>query len=194
MQTTSTVSVALVQSRLFGGDQGRTFNDVEIVGGYPAGMTINVDNPISQVEVLYGAVVDGLSITYNETDGATETVNHGTEPGTSDTSLKRNTFTLSSEENIIAITGRAGEDPTYGTRICQINFVIYNSSTGKSSVYGPYGSNNTGTPFRVTANGAFIAFGGYAVTSNDSIAQADRHGRRGGLYGLTFADVAYRKA
>jgi hypothetical protein len=189
----SSLAVALVQSRLLGDTKGGPFNDIETVGGHPAGMTINVDNPINSVQVLYGAVVDGLAITYNETNGATTTVYHGTEPGSSDTTLQKGSFNVANDENIIAISGKAGVHPVYGTRICKISFAIYNRTSGQISVAGPYGSSNDGSSFRVTANGAFVSFGGYAETSNDSIAQATNAGREGGLYGLTFFDVDYRQ-
>jgi len=192
MQTTSTFAVSIVQSRLFGDDKGTAFNDIETVGGYPGDMTIDVDHPISSILVLYGDVIDGLSITYNETAGGTETVSHGTKP--TSTHFPREEFTLSADENIITITGKTGVHPIWGKRVCQLSFVIYNRLLGLSRIAGPYGTGDHGTPFRVTTNGAFVAFGGYDVTGNDSIGTATHAGRPGGLYGLTFADVDYRQA
>jgi hypothetical protein len=40
------------------------------------------------------------------------------------------------EENIIAISGKAGVHPTFGKRIIQISFVIYDKNTGQSRIAG----------------------------------------------------------
>jgi hypothetical protein len=40
------------------------------------------------------------------------------------------------DENIIAITGKAGVHPVFGKRVCELSFVIYNRLTGHSIVAG----------------------------------------------------------
>jgi hypothetical protein len=40
------------------------------------------------------------------------------------------------DENIIAISGRAGDNHPFGKRIGQISFVIYDRSTGQCRVVG----------------------------------------------------------
>ncbi len=39
-------------------------------------------------------------------------------------------------EKIFAISGKAGNHPGFGDRVCQISFVIYDTSTGKSRITG----------------------------------------------------------
>jgi len=195
--STPTLDVGLVQSPLFGEFVGVSFNDVDAGGGFPFPVTINVDYPIRSIRVLYNDVVDGLSVIYNLSSTGTRTVDHGTLPTSTDPNLKNTEFNLSANESIIAITGKAGFHPVFGIRVNQISFVVYDKSTGHSNIHGPFGNGdhgNYGTSFRATANGIFVAFGGAAVNGNPSVAQATQAGDLGGLYGLTFTDIDYRRA
>jgi hypothetical protein len=40
------------------------------------------------------------------------------------------------DENIIAISGKAGVHPVFGKRIIQISFIIYDRNTGQSRIAG----------------------------------------------------------
>jgi hypothetical protein len=39
--------------------------------------------------------IDGLTVTYNEIAGTTQTISHGTQPGSNEASLQRKEFSLS---------------------------------------------------------------------------------------------------
>ncbi|KAJ7838156.1 hypothetical protein B0H13DRAFT_2103934 [Mycena leptocephala] len=177
----STESIATIHSALFGGDTGNAFNDLEKVVGGKANITINSLQPIKSITIAHGGAVDGIAITYNKTTGSKTDVYHGTNPDKkTDSALLVDKITLKSTDAIVAISG-----------IVSLSFTIYNSNDGTMTVYGPYGG-SSGTAFRVTANGYFVAFGGYAIDTEDSLSQLKADGEDGGLYGLTFMDVAYR--
>jgi len=194
----TTNSVALIQSNLFGDDKGTAFNDVEKVIG-SAHITINTGNPIKKIVVLHGGVIDGIKTTYHQYDPSTHkvtndttTIYHGTSSNDNDSSLSSSDFTLTSTQNIIAISGKHGSTADYGTRIVRLSFAIYDSDTGDITYKGPYGGSE-GTSFRVTANGIFVGFGGYATDTDSSVKQTTNDKKEGGLYGLTFSDIAYTK-
>ncbi|KAJ7453297.1 hypothetical protein B0H11DRAFT_2326557 [Mycena galericulata] len=192
----TTESIATIQSALFGGDTGNAFNDLEKIGcpviGGSAKITINSTQPIKSIVIAHGGAVDGIAITYYKTTGSTTDVYHGTNPEKkTDPLLSVDKITLGSTETIVAISGRQDKNSIYGSRIMALSFTTYDSFNGKMTVHGPYGG-STGTAFRVTANGHFVAFGGYAIDTNDSLGQLKSHGEDGGLYGLTFAEIAYR--
>ncbi|KAJ7917454.1 hypothetical protein B0H13DRAFT_1995275 [Mycena leptocephala] len=188
----STESIATIHSALFGGDTGNAFNDLEKVVGGKANITINSLQPIKSITIAHGGAVDGIAITYNKTTGSKTDVYHGTNPDKkTDSALLVDKITLKSTDAIVAISGLCDANSFWGNRIVSLSFTIYNSNDGTMTVYGPYGG-SSGTAFRVTANGYFVAFGGYAIDTEDSLSQLKADGEDGGLYGLTFMDVAYR--
>ncbi|KIJ46834.1 hypothetical protein M422DRAFT_778290 [Sphaerobolus stellatus SS14] len=188
--SSSTLNVALIQSPVFGGTDGKHFNDIQDVAGFPASLTIKTTNAISSIVVYHGGLVDGIQVTYNETGGTAKgTKQHGS----IDNSLNKDTITFSQTQSIIAISGRAGTTG-YGNRVIQLSFTVYDSSNGKMQVYGPYGNSAVGPAFHVTANGAFVGFSGFAVDSDLSIGRSADQGVPGGIYGLSFIDIAYRSA
>jgi len=140
---------------------------------------------------MHGDVVDGITCTYSLDGGEPVTKSHGTSTASADPDLSISLVPLSATENIIAITGRQGQTPNFNIRVTQITFVIYDSSNGTTRTAGPFGKGNNGTPFRSTANGNFVAFGGFSVDTDYSAGQAKKAGHYGGLYGLIFADIAY---
>ncbi|KAJ7624670.1 hypothetical protein FB45DRAFT_85880 [Roridomyces roridus] len=189
-------NTAIVQSPTVGRilDAGR-FNDIEQVISSGGQGGINANNPISKIIVLHGEVIDGLEITYRKTDGGGTgvPVPHGTSTQTTDTNLQQTPVELKATEQIIAITGMHGlsqPDVQFGHRVVRIQFAIYDKATGEMRVTKVFGSRSS-TPFVVTANGNFVSFGGYAINSLDSVAQAAKKGVEGGIYGLFFDDVEY---
>ncbi|KAJ7205006.1 hypothetical protein GGX14DRAFT_397940 [Mycena pura] len=182
---------ALTKSPLFGAvKDGGVFDDIDNVHGSGTN-GINTVDPIHKITVFHGVVIDGLQITYDRIAGtqtsSPTTVSHGTQTKANDANLKEDTITLAANQFIIAISGSQGDDPALGgRRIFQLSFVIYNSTTGHLEIKGPYGSTETGKPFYVTANGKFVAFGGYAVNTDNSVAKSSTEG----LFGLYFYDVA----
>ncbi|KAJ7104888.1 hypothetical protein C8R44DRAFT_886913 [Mycena epipterygia] len=200
----TTNSIAIVQSALFGGSKGTSFNDLESVFGGSASTTINSDGPIKRIHIAHGGVVEGMTITYNKAGSSSKSgtdKTHGTNPEqNTDTALTKSwipgpykTDNLDSnnrKEIIIAISGLYN-DTKWGKRIVALSFMTYSAVAGEMHVYGPYGGTK-GTAFRVTANGSFVAFGGYAADTNDSVVTALKNKEDGGIYGLTFAEVAYR--
>ncbi|KAJ6600519.1 hypothetical protein DFH09DRAFT_1271311 [Mycena vulgaris] len=189
----STHDTAIIQSPLIGDIKGIAFNDIANVVG-TGNVSINTEDPIREITVMHGEVIDGLKIVYDKASGtasSTTSVTHGTSIDSKDTALKKVVISLEATENIIAVTGMHGDVPPLGIRVAQLTFVIYDSSTGRTRIAGPYGSKSA-KAFYITADGNFVAFGGYAVDTDDSIAQATVKKQDGGLYGLTFSDVAYR--
>ncbi|KAJ7104887.1 hypothetical protein C8R44DRAFT_987786 [Mycena epipterygia] len=189
-------NIAIVQSALFGTcDSGTYFNDLEVHGG-SANVTIDTKKPIKCIHFACGDVIDGLTVTYNVgTTSVDET--HGTKPTSKDTVWfpAKNTALEDTKETIVAISGQQGNSKEWGNRIVSLSFTTFSTATGKMKVYGPYGGTNpsvVGTPFRVTANGIFLAFGGYATNTNDGLQVLQNENATGGLYGLNFSDVAYR--
>ncbi|KAJ2932468.1 hypothetical protein H1R20_g4608, partial [Candolleomyces eurysporus] len=166
---TSVQVVATTQSVLFGDNKGNQFNDLETVIGIPSNVTINVDKPIKSITVMWGYVVDGIEITYSESDSAATptTVSHGTSSRCLDTNLNKSEINLGATENIIAVSGVQGISE-WGLRILKLSFVIYDSNTGDVRTEGPFGGGegDSPQPFRVTANGILVAFGGFAVNTD----------------------------
>ncbi|KAJ6490969.1 hypothetical protein C8R45DRAFT_1096509 [Mycena sanguinolenta] len=203
----TTHSIATVQSVLLGGSTGNYFNDLQSVIG-PQNVTINTTMPIKSITVVHSGVVDGIKVTYRRASGKTTTsVNHGlSAESDGEGGLNKTTFEIGEKESIIAISGKAGDSEFWGMRIVGLCFTIYNSETGAMrsnsekdvngdtrSWVGGEGAVNFKTPtFRVTANGSFLALGGYAVDANSSIGTMQQRKEDGGLYGLTFIDIAYR--
>ncbi|KAF8162194.1 hypothetical protein K438DRAFT_1985315 [Mycena galopus ATCC 62051] len=190
----TTHSVATVQSILFGGSTGNYFNDLQSVIG-PQNVTINSIMPIKSITVVHAGVVDGIKVTYRRGSGeTTTTVTHGLSAESPDGSkLNKTPVELGKNESIVAISGKAG-DSNWGLRVIGLCFTIYNSDTGKmrdSGWIGGGGGKKTDT-FRVTANGNFLALGGYAIDADSSIGVMQNRKEDGGLYGLTFIDIAYR--
>ncbi|KAJ2915203.1 hypothetical protein MD484_g5209, partial [Candolleomyces efflorescens] len=192
MAMISVQNLAIVQSSLVGDSKGNQFNDIQEVVGFPASMTINASHPLSKITLMHGGVVDGIEIEYAMDDGQTTKVSHGTSTEASNPGLNKSTVTLADRENIVAISGIHGSCQ-YGIRVSQLSFAIYDSGSGQMRIAGPFGGAETDSPqrFHVTANGTFVAFGGFAVNTNTSLGQL-KPGQNGGLYGLTFFDIAYR--
>ncbi|KAJ7659545.1 hypothetical protein DFH06DRAFT_1472432 [Mycena polygramma] len=189
----STHDTAIIQSPLVGDIKGPLFNDIANVVG-TGNITINTVDPIKELTVMHGQVIDGLMITYDRGSGSgstTTTITHGTSDRSTDPELKKTRVQLLPTEAMIAITGQHGPVARYGTRVTQLSFVIYNSATGGVRIAGPFGTTSSKS-FYATADGNFVAFGGYAVDTDDSVGQSAAKGQDGGLYGLTFSDVAYR--
>ncbi|KAJ2915215.1 hypothetical protein MD484_g5210, partial [Candolleomyces efflorescens] len=185
-------ALATVQSSLVGDSVGTQFNDIESVVGFPASMTINASHPLSSITVMHGGVVDGIEVEYARDDDQTTKVSHGTSSASTDPNLKKSTVTLGDKENIVAVSGVHGSSQ-FGVRVAQLSFAIYDNGSGLMRIAGPFGNGEADSPqrFHVTANGTFVAFGGFAVNTNTSIGQL-KPGQNGGLYGLTFFDIAYR--
>ncbi|KAJ6516709.1 hypothetical protein C8R47DRAFT_1088103 [Mycena vitilis] len=188
----STHETAIIQSPLVGDIKGSLFNDIENVIG-TGNVTINTVDPIKEITVMHGQI-DGLVITYEKgssSGSSTTTITHGTSDRSTDPQLTKTRIALLATERIIAISGQHGPVARYGTRVTRLSFVIYNSATGAVKIAGPFGTTSTKS-FYATAEGNFVAFGGYAVNTDDSVGQSAANGQDGGLYGLTFSDVAYR--
>ncbi|RXW14811.1 hypothetical protein EST38_g11046 [Candolleomyces aberdarensis] len=185
-------SVAIIQSPLFGGNCGTQFNDIERVVGFPASLTINVDRPLKYITIMYGGVIDGIELEYAKNDAETTKFSHGTSSRTN--LLNRGIVTLGDKEVIVAVSGLHGSS-IWGVRVLQLSFAICDTRTGKMRVAGPFGgglSDSTPQPFHLTANGSFVALGGFAINTDLSLGELKAAGKNGGLYGLTFIDVAYR--
>ncbi|KAJ6530008.1 hypothetical protein DFH09DRAFT_151727 [Mycena vulgaris] len=194
----STEDIAIVQSRFFGGLKGKFFNDVENVLSSNR-VTVNADDPITEIKFLYGEVIDGFKVTYSRSAGLDNTVpfEHGTVSDAKDHGLTPKTITFKPGDNVIAITGLHGDPGNgYGDRIVRLNFLIYNSKTGDTRLEGGIGGKSTANdklkPFFVTANGQFIAFSGYAENSTLSVEGGRAGGSDAGLYGLSFYAVEFR--
>ncbi|KAJ6557517.1 hypothetical protein B0H19DRAFT_1261130 [Mycena capillaripes] len=190
---TSIQKTAIIKSPLIGAEKGTLFDDIDNVVG-PNNASINTTNPIKSIRVIYAEVVNGLIVEYRETEGSTVVQAHGTTPDSSgklDTGLKEEVIQLRNTQVVIAVTGMHGEtrhsDSLGGRRVAQITFVLYDRIDGTVEVRGPFGS-LASTPFSVTADGIFVAFGGYAFNQTQSVA----HKPAGGLFGLTLHDVADR--
>ncbi|KAJ7804973.1 hypothetical protein B0H14DRAFT_2882320, partial [Mycena olivaceomarginata] len=171
---------------------GNPFDDINGVVG-PNNASINTTNQIKSIRVIYAEVVDGLTIEYRETEGSTIVQAHGTtaDPsGKLDTGLKQEVITLKDTQVIIAVTGMHGAT-TYsgslgGRRVAQINFSrCYSISLSHLHCIGSL----IATPFSVTADENFVAFGGYTFNQTQNVA----HKPTGGLFGLNLHDVAYRR-
>ncbi|KAF8201972.1 hypothetical protein K438DRAFT_1965426 [Mycena galopus ATCC 62051] len=189
----SILNTAIIRSPLLGQDKGVLFDDVEHVVG-ANNTTINTANPIKSIRVIYGEVIDGIAVEYRKTDKTTITSQHGTErdgQGRLDTGLTEARIDLTDTQVIIAVTGMQGESQHSGRlggrRVARLSFVVFDTANGKVETKGPYGT-QAATPFHVTADGIIVAFGGYAIDQEQSIA----HNPEGGLFGLTIYEVAYR--
>ncbi|KAJ2932516.1 hypothetical protein H1R20_g4607, partial [Candolleomyces eurysporus] len=190
-----THSVAIIESPLFGDSSGKQFNDIETVVGFPASLTIHVNRPLKYITIMHGGVIDGIEVEYDKHDGQTTKFSHGTSSrSSSDPGVKKSTITIGDKENIIAVSGLHGSS-RWGVRILQLSFAICDTRTGNMRVAGPYGSgqsDSTPHPFHVTANGSFVALGGFAVNTDSSLGQLRAAGKNGGLFGLTFFDISHR--
>ncbi|KAJ7747298.1 hypothetical protein B0H16DRAFT_1888816 [Mycena metata] len=124
-----------------------------------------------------GDALDGFAVTYT---GIKDPVVHGTKPVEKDTRW----LSLEDDETIVAISGRYGAT-VWGDRIIALSFTTFNESTGEMKVEGPYGGAGSGRSggkaFRVSANGIFVAFGGYAINTDKSPACIRRHELAPGL-------------
>ncbi|KAJ7763738.1 hypothetical protein B0H16DRAFT_455092 [Mycena metata] len=193
----TTHSVATVHSVLFGGSTGNYFNDLQSVIG-PHNVTINSIMPIKSITVVHAGVIDGIKVTYYRgSKKSTTSVNHGlSAESDGEGGLNKKVIPLGDKESIVAISGKAGDSEFWGMRVVGLCFTIYDSGTGKMRTtgwIGGQGGTHIKTPtFRVTANGSFLALGGYAIDANSSIGTMQDKQEDGGLYGLTFIDIAYR--
>ncbi|KAF7316035.1 hypothetical protein MIND_00121200 [Mycena indigotica] len=187
----TTYTTALVSSNLFGDSKGSHFNDLEDVLG-SVNITIDTSKPIKNIKIMHGGVIDGIEVKYyKSSSGGTQTVHHGTSSDCDDSSLHKSDIPIGDTESIIAISGKSGSS-SWGIRVTQLSFAIYDSKTGNLRISGPYGNSGSGTAFRVTANGNFIALGGFAINTDSSLDQLKKAGQDGGLYGLVFDEVDYR--
>ncbi|KAJ2923579.1 hypothetical protein H1R20_g13516, partial [Candolleomyces eurysporus] len=155
------------------------------------GVTIKVDRPLKYITIMHGGAIDGIELEYAKNDAETTKFSHGTSSRTN--LLNRSTVTLGDKENIVAVSGLHGSS-MWGVRVLQLSFAICDTSTGKMRVAGPFGlglSDSTPQPFHITANGSFVALGGFATNTDLSLGQLYLAGKDGGLYGLTFIDIAY---
>ncbi|KAJ7060874.1 hypothetical protein C8F01DRAFT_1253353 [Mycena amicta] len=189
----TTYTTALVSSNLFGdSSKGKLFNDLQDVVG-SMNITIDTSQPIKQIKLMHCEAIDGIEIKYYKSnhDAGTTTVHHGTSSDCDDVDLYKTTISIGDTESIVAISGKAGDATWGGVRVVQLNFAIYDSSTGNMRIAGPYGG-NTGKAFRVTSNGNFIALSGFAIDTDLSLRQLKAAQQDGGLYGLVFDEVDYR--
>ncbi|KAJ7319406.1 hypothetical protein DFH08DRAFT_391585 [Mycena albidolilacea] len=191
---TSIQNTAIMKSPLIEVDNGNLFDDINSVVG-PNNASINTADSIKSIRVIYAEVVNGLTIEYRETKGSTIVQAHDTTAdlsGKLDTGLKQEVITLKDTQVIIAVTGMHGATTHSGSlggrRVAQIIFVLFDKADRRVETKGPFGS-LIATPFSVTADGNFVAFGGYAFNQTQSVA----HKPTGGLFGLTLHDVAYRR-
>ncbi|KAJ7051426.1 hypothetical protein C8F01DRAFT_1376773 [Mycena amicta] len=184
---TTTLCTGTVVSNLFGQRTGKEFSDLEaLVAGQ---LYIDPGHAIKEITIMHGGVIDGIQVTYWNNGGTTtSTLRHGTSSESTDPHLIRSTVTINADESIIAISGKSGQT-RWGERVTQLNFCLYDGKTGRTRIAGPFGGTG-GKAFRVTASGDFVAFGGYAINTNLSLDQLKHRGAEGGLYGLTFVDVA----
>ncbi|KAJ7804967.1 hypothetical protein B0H14DRAFT_2882298, partial [Mycena olivaceomarginata] len=200
---TSIQNTTIIKSPLIGAENGNLFDDIDsgarstlnawtsahpiaVVG--PNNASINTTDPIKSIH--------GLTIEYRETKGSTIVQAHGTtaDPsGKLDTGLTQEVITLKDTQVIIAVTGMHGVTRQSGSlggrRVAQITFVLFDKPMGGWKPKGYPFSSLTATPFSVTADGNFVAFGGYAFNQTQSVA----HKPTGGLFGLNLHDVAYRR-
>ncbi|KAJ7763737.1 hypothetical protein B0H16DRAFT_455087 [Mycena metata] len=190
----TTHSVAIVQSILLGaGRPGNSFNDLENVIG-SNDVTIDTKASIKSIELICSQAIDGIKITYRKTSDFSDYTPqyHGTSDSCKDKNVSTPKIELLDTEHIIAISGKAGKTTAWGTRVCALCFAIYDSATGETRVTDLYGGTD-GTAFRVTANGYFVGFGGYAIDTSLSLKELKDKNIDGGLYGLTMFDIAYSK-
>ncbi|KAJ2923576.1 hypothetical protein H1R20_g13515, partial [Candolleomyces eurysporus] len=136
-----------------------------VVVGFPA---IDVTRPLKYITIMHGGVIDGIELEYATNDAETTKFSHGTSHRNSDPYVIKSTITLGDKENIIAVSGSHGSS-SWGYRVLQLSFAIYDTRTGRMRIAGPYGrgrSDLTSHPFHVTANGAFVALGGFAINTD----------------------------
>ncbi|KAF8162193.1 hypothetical protein K438DRAFT_302035 [Mycena galopus ATCC 62051] len=180
----TTHSVAIVQSILLGGGKpGNSFNDIDKVIG-ANDVTIDTKASISSIDLIY----DQTSSAKDDTPKS-----HGTSyADCKDTKISKVSIGIGKSEHIIAISGKAGKTKDYGVRVSALCFAIYDSDTGKTRTTEMYGGSG-GDAFRITANGYFVGFGGYAIDTILSLKELKEETTDGGLYGLTVFDIAYSK-
>ncbi|KAF8637513.1 hypothetical protein AX17_002778 [Amanita inopinata Kibby_2008] len=151
------MSFAFVQTRIVGGMDGKRFDDVEDVAGWPSTQNIDLNHPIAKLEISSGWVVDGIAVTYRLDNGKTKRVMHG-----SDFGPKAHVIDLSCNEVVMAIYGRAGQESCYKKKLIgQIAFLIYDTARLRTRVAGPYGDAthcHEGKPFYVTSPMALSGF------------------------------------
>jgi len=168
---------------LFGGNKGSAFNDFNALVGANTVTTSNLPS-IREISLAYGDVIDGFSVMYTQGSGETRTTfSHGTSSNATDSGLRKSTVTLTADEIITTVSGRSGAT-SFGIRVIQVQFGIFNSATNTTRVQGPFGGGPGGGMFTIAGNGAVVAFGGYANNTDLSLSQLQ--GQGGGLYGFKF--------
>ncbi|KIK69399.1 hypothetical protein GYMLUDRAFT_1002724 [Collybiopsis luxurians FD-317 M1] len=155
------IKPVLVQTSIYGGNDGTSFNDAQTVQNWPTfipdGPNINFSHPIKQIEVRAGWIIDALNITYSLTDSKTVTVKHGGQTGGSSNIIK-----LGDNEIIAATYGWAGYYDYYKKSfLIQISFNIFDTKKCTMRTEGPFGAGNgvaQGTVFQVSDPLAFAGF------------------------------------
>ncbi|GJJ07922.1 hypothetical protein Clacol_002128 [Clathrus columnatus] len=162
---------AFVQTLVVGGNKDTPFNDLEALG-WPATSPLDINHPITTIEVLYGYVVDALNITYQLADGTTKLIKHGAQSG-GDTAVVH----LGADEVLVDVYGKTGYHFYYDKfLVCQISFVILNTKTAAVRVFGPIGNGDNANIGDLFHNAGTLAFAGFA----------DNTAIEGGISGLSF--------
>ncbi|KAJ7069154.1 hypothetical protein C8F01DRAFT_1226607, partial [Mycena amicta] len=165
-------STTLVQATLYGDSNGDAFNDLQAVQGTTA-IVSDVERAIKSIKVMHSKnSVDGIQITYGPSshDGVQTVVAHGTTDKCTDANLKKSVFTIADAETIASISITMDKTQPSGLRVTSISFSILNTKTGITRTAGPYGG-STSTVFTVNVTGKFIALAGFAIDTDQSIAQ-----------------------
>ncbi|EIW56064.1 uncharacterized protein TRAVEDRAFT_129128, partial [Trametes versicolor FP-101664 SS1] len=125
---------------------------------------LNMARPIKRITVSCGWIIDGISITYNLSDGKTATLEHGSQFGSAATAIDFN-----ADEVLASVLGRAGRQSYYQREMVNnIGFVIFDTAKGTTRTVGPFGNGNRateGTPFICSD---VVAFGGFAESTPTS--------------------------
>ncbi|KAJ7069180.1 hypothetical protein C8F01DRAFT_1325786 [Mycena amicta] len=188
----SLYSTTLVQATLYGDSNGDAFTDIQAVQGTTP-IVSDVARAIKVIKVMNSkSTVDGIQITYapSSHDGVQSVVAHGTTDKCTDPNLKKSVFTIADAETIASISGTTDNTASYGLRVTSLSFNIFNKKTGITRTAGPFGG-STGTPFTVNVIGEFIAVSGFAIDTDQSLAQLQVAGQDGGLYGLVFDETHF---
>ncbi|KZT10246.1 uncharacterized protein LAESUDRAFT_721581 [Laetiporus sulphureus 93-53] len=127
-----------IQSSVIGGCDGTYFNDLHELTDKDGQLMLDLNHPITRIEISSGWLVDGLKVTYKlRHPGLSNiTLTHGKfyEPNMS-------AFDLKESEMILAIYGRAGYQDVYKQKLVnRMSFVIFDQHTGDTRVLGPFGS------------------------------------------------------
>ncbi|KAI8973077.1 hypothetical protein BD414DRAFT_539980 [Trametes punicea] len=170
---------AFTTSSLVGGNDGILSQDIYFLTGEDHFVLndskksqLDLQHPISQINVSCGLVVDGISVTYQLSDGTSTTMTHGSPDFPNVHIIK-----LNHNERLAGVFGRAGPHSFFHRQMVNtLSFVIHDSVKGTARIDGPHGNpdgQDEGSSFYVSD---VLAFGSFAKANSPGI----------GLCGLFF--------